>query len=667
MDKIELQKEYQYLTEVILEIEKQIKTKEQQINDMEEEMGELTHHFSEEYYNMDDEEAVSGGDELDDYERFLLASKHELIKLKKQLLSPYFGKIEFKANDEEDDNPYYIGIHNLTDGSPIPVVCDWRAPISSLYYDYEIGKGKYQAPQGEIEGDILSKRQFKITNSRMEYCFDSSLTVSDNVLAKELSKNASDKMKNIVATIQKEQNEIIRNSQNKNMLIQGVAGSGKTSIALHKIAYILYNQKHLKSKDIMIISPNDIFSEYISTVLPELGEENVLQNSFLKIAKQELGTLVPQIQNREQMIDELVHDDERLKQVAYKNSFEFFESLKIYLDSVSKMNFVARDLKFGDVKISATVLQDLYDRNYKDKKPSVRIDWIADYIVDQLNMGEKGNLVFDRVKKLLLPMFECGDIVALYSDFLNRIGMNFCLHDKKLGWEDVASLLYIKDYLIGTKEQKNIKYLVIDEMQDYSPVHFEIFKQMYKCPMLALGDMYQCIEKQMTNEDLENIASIINADQVLKLNKTYRSTYEITEFADKLKNKQSDKVDRHGEVPEILKCENKFEEAEKITQIIKQCQSKKYNSIAVLCKDMSEAIEYYSLLGEFEEIALIGPNDPLKNLMVMPASVSKGLEFDVVIIPNSSKQNYKSFIEKNLLYVSCTRALHMLYLTQVGE
>lgn len=664
MENMQIELEKEHLNNVLFEIDKQIDKTGQQIVELEKEMKELTSHFSEEFYNMDDEEAVCGGDQLDEHEAILLAVKNGYNRLKRQRLSPYFGRMDFREATEQYSTPYYIGIFSLTkDGSPL--VCDWRAPVSSMYYDYEVGKAEYHAPVGIIDGEITSKRQFKIKNSEIEYVFDSNITIGDEILQKELSQNSSYSMKNIVATIQKEQNKIIRNDDDKVIFVQGVAGSGKTSVALHRAAYLLYSNKdNISANDLLILSPNNVFSEYISQVLPELGEQNIMQTSFFEIARQELMSLVPQLETREEMLSALsVGNFERLNQVAYKNSFDFYESLKTYLKTYISLKFEAKDLVFGETKIKKQTIEELFNRKYIDKTPAIRVSWIADYIVDQLNVGKNAEAIYPRVKKLLYPMLGVNDISLIYADFLDKIGMNFSFGSNgKVNNEDVAPLLFIKDYILGIAPYKQIKYLIVDEMQDYSPVHFDLIEKVFNCNKTVLGDINQCIEKVITPDDLEKTAQLCGASRVVYMNKTYRSTYEITEFAEKLKGIECDKVARHGEKPEIKTFENKYLELEYIKQKIDECSE--YNTIAIITKTQQQANEYYAMLGEYDELSLMNENSTISKLMIMPASLSKGLEFDVVIIPNASSDNYKSFMDKNLLYVSCTRALHKLYLSE---
>ena len=661
MEEIELNKEQDYLAKTLEEIDNQAIYKSKQIEELENEMSELTHHFSEEYYFLDDEETVTGGDELDDCERVINQVKNQYFRLKKQRLSPYFGKITFKANDENNANDYYIGTFNLTNGNNLPLVCDWRAPVSTMYYDFELGEAGYVAPVGEIIGEISAKRQFKIKDSIMELCFDSSLTIGDDILQTELAHNASDKMKNIVSTIQKEQNKIIR-EDSPVLFVQGIAGSGKTSIALHRVAYLLYKfREKYSSDDILIISPNSIFSEYISNVLPSLGEENILQTSFFAIAENELSSLVPKLQTREEALNKLAKDPKRLNEVAYKNCFDFCDSLKLYLKTYINLCFNVQDLTFGNIKITKSELEELYNKKYIQKSPATRIGWIADYIIDKLDVKRNTEELYDRVKKVIYPMFISDSLIEIYSDFLDKIGMQFTLDNGMVRNEDIAPLMYIKNYILGSTKQSKVKYLVIDEMQDYSPIHFELFNELYDCEKTVLGDIYQCIEKIIEEKDLEKYANILGAKEILTLNKTYRSTFEITEFSDKIKGLNSNKVDRHGEAPQVLKCENIFDEANKITQLVNQ--NLNYNSIAIVCKTQEDAEKYYSYLGELEDLKLMSENSTMSKIMIMSASLCKGLEFDMVILPDVSDCNYNNFLDKNLLYVSCTRALHKLFLT----
>lgn len=659
MDKIEYDKELEYLNKITSVLDKKVAQTQKKISDLSIEFEKLKSYYSEQYYFLDDEEIVSGGDEMDKEESLINEETRQLYKFKRQRLSPYFGKIDFLSSGKK--NSYYIGIFNLVDGGQIPLVCDWRAPVSSMYYDYEIGKARYIAPKGVIEGEITNKRQFKIKDANLKYCFDSSLTINDDILQNELSKNASDKMKNIVTTIQREQNKLIRDDENV-LFVQGVAGSGKTSIALHKVAYLLYSLRDkITSSDILILSPNYVFSDYISQVLPSLGEENIQNLTFVELAKEELSGLTNQFDSRENMLDEITDDADRLNEVAYKNCIEFAESLKKYLKTYMNLSFKPKDLTFGDIKIKAEELEELYNKKYIQKTPAVRINWIADYIIDKLNIEQNVDEVAERVKRLLYTMFDKISLIDIYSDFLDKIGLKFEYSCKNLlKFEDIAPILFIKHYMLGLKK-RNVKYLVIDEYQDYSILLFEIFNEIFDCPKCILGDINQCIEKIMTTDDENQYAKIIGAKQIFGLEKTYRSTYEITNFCNSIKDVQSDPVHRHGKKVAIKFSENIENEVKIIEKVVKS--AKNYDTIAIICKTTQEAQRYYEYLGDLADLCLMNQNMPLTKLMIMPVSMCKGLEFDMVIVPNATKENYKTFLDRNFLYTSCTRALHELVIT----
>lgn len=659
MDQLEYDKELAYLNKVTCVLDKDVIETQKKISELSEEFEKIKSYYSEQYYFLDDEEIVAGGDEMDKEETLINEETQQLYKYKKQRLSPYFGKIDFLSNGE--NNSYYIGIFNLTNGEKIPLVCDWRAPVSSMYYDYEVGKASYIAPKGVISGEITNKRQFKIKDSKIEYCFDSSLTINDDILQSELSKNASEKMKNIITTIQKEQNKLIREDDNI-IFVQGVAGSGKTSIALHRVAYLLYKfRDKFASSDILILSPNYVFSDYISEVLPSLGEENIQNETFIDLAKEELSNLVPQFDSREHMLDEITTDTNRLNEVAYKNCIDFADSLKTYLKTYINLNFKPKDMNFGDIKIKSSELEELYNKKYIQKTPAVRVNWISDYIIDKLNIQKNVDDVASRVKRILYTMFDKISLIDIYSDFLDKIGLKFSLSSENLlKFEDIAPILYIKYYMLGLKK-RNIKYLVVDEYQDYSILLFEMFNEIFDCPKCILGDINQCIEKIMTIEDENKFAKTIGAKEICNLEKTYRSTYEITNFCNQIKDIQSNPVHRHGKKVDVKICENIENEAKIIEKIIKN--AKKYDTIAIICKTTKEAEKYYEYLGGLSELVLMNQNMPITKIMIMPISMCKGLEFDMVIVPNATRENYKTFLDRNFLYTACTRALHELVVT----
>lgn len=655
--------EEKYLKKVLKQINFQKDEQESQYDILLKNKHNYSEHFSEDFYTMDDEEQAEESQFLGDFEKSLDHIKNNITRLNKISYSPFFGRIDFKEDSSKKQNAYYIGVNNVvSQGCDIPLVCDWRAPVSSLFYDYELGSGMYDAPDGKHDGKISLKRQYKIKNGKMLGAFDSTVTIGDDILRDVLSQNASKKMQTIIGTIQKEQNKIIRSDMHKNLIVQGVAGSGKTSIALHRIAYLLYqNRSTIKAENILILSPNTLFSEYISNVLPELGEENMAQTSFYKLAKQELDFLGYNIETREECLNNITNSRQALNESAYKNTYDFYESLVQFAKSYFDLVFTPKDIKLGKQKVTAKELSDLYYNTYKAKTPAVRVQWLVDYILDKFEIEVNINDVANRLKKMIYPFFEENNIINIYSSFLNSIGMSFSLNSNNMiRYDDLGALLYLKYYFFGIQKQQNIKYLIIDEMQDYSFLHYEVFNALFDCNKIVLGDINQCIDKIMTEEDLKILAKVLNAD-VIKLDKAYRSTYEIAEFCNGIKGITCEITKRHGEKPIIISCaKNEFFNS--ITEQINNMQ--KYDSIAILVKNESQAKDVYANLSGLAELGLcLGGNDEIRRITVMPSYIAKGLEFDAVIVPYYN--NYLSQLDKNLLYVSCSRALHELIL--IGE
>lgn len=661
MDIKDLEKEKEYLKTVLTEIDLQKQSNNDQLQIIIKERQDFSKHFSDDFYYMDDEEALAEGDMLSEFDQAEDFIKKQISRLNRQEYSPFFGRVDFLCDGVK--NSYYIGVNNLTKlGEDIPLICDWRAPVSCLFYDYELGEAEYNAPNGNKKGEVVLKRQFEIKNKEMIKAFDSAVTIGDEILKDVLSKKSTKKMKTIISSIQKEQNKIIRNKDAKTLLVQGVAGSGKTSIALHRVAYLLYqNKENLKAEDILILSPNTMFSSYIADVLPELGEENISQMSFFKLAKDELAFIKKGIQTREENLSVITKSASLLNEVAYKNTYDFYEALEKYCDTYFNVAFEPTDLKFGNVIIKAEELRKLYYQTYKTKTPAVKLEWIVDYIIDRLNVNKNVNEVAARIKKLLYPFFKEYNIINIYADFLANIGMQFSFYKEKIRYDDLAPLLYIANYFFGLSKRKEVKYLIIDEMQDYSFVHYVIFKSIFDCNKTILGDINQCIEKIMTKKDLNTLTEMLNAEYI-ELNKSYRSTYEIMTFANNIKQIECEKVERFGGEPVLIDAS--LNDVDKIVNEIANSES--FNSIAILTKNQEEAKTIYMHLNTIEDASLIlSTDEELAKVSIMPSYIAKGLEFDAVIIPYYNSKNYSSYLDKNLLYVSSTRAMHKLYLLNI--
>lgn len=602
-------------------------------------------------------------------------NKHK--RLTKILAIPYFGRIDFLEKKENSKvMPIYIGIHTFYDPeSRATLIHDWRAPVSSMFYDHELGEAGYRSPSGEIKGVISLKRQYRIRGGKMEFMIESALTVHDDILQKELSSNVDDKMKNIVATIQREQNQIIRNEDIRTLIIQGVAGSGKTSIALHRIAYLLYTfRDSISSKDILIISPNKVFSDYISNVLPELGEETVPETSMEQILS---GVLEHKYKYQTYfgLVNELLEkpSSSLIDRIAYKASFGFISELDKFILHIENTYFKAADVKLTKyITIPAPFIEEQYLRfnRYPIRR---RFDAMADYMLDMLKIQYAFTVTTagrNLLKKEIRLMFAGNNNIQVYKDFFkwtNNPGMFKMRKGHTLEYSDLAPLAYLHLALEGNGNQPfRVKHLLIDEMQDYSPIQYKVIQKLFPCRKTVLGDAGQSVNPYGSST-AETIQKSLTASEIMKLCKSYRSTFEITDFAQKIHpNAELEPVARHGEKPQILQFGSAVEELSGIMGLISTYRKSGYKSLGIICKTEQQAREMADMLKSYaNDISFLSSQSSafVQGIVIISAHMAKGLEFDEVIIPQTDERNYRSEIDKSMLYVAVTRAMHRLTLT----
>ena len=600
-------------------------------------------------------------------------------RLGKILNTPYFGRIDFIEKKENNTLPVYIGVHTFYDAkNKSNLIYDWRAPISNMFYDYELGEASYASPAGKVNGNIFLKRQYRIREGKMEFMIESSLTVHDDILQKELSSNADDKMKNIVATIQREQNRIIRNEDAPVLIIQGVAGSGKTSIALHRIAYLLYAMKgDISSKNILIISPNKIFADYISNVLPELGEETVPETSMEQILSDTLDGKY-KYQTFFEQVDELSEKPEStfIDRIEYKASFDFISQLDKFILHIENSYFKAIDVKLTK---HITIPKEFIEEQFKRFNRFLmrrRFETMTDYILEMLQVqypitvatAEKNIL-----KKEIKKMFKGNNDIQVYKDFFEWIGKPEMFKTRKnriLEYSDLAPLAYIHIILEGNINKNQVKHLLIDEMQDYSPIQYKVLQKLYSCRKTVLGDACQSVNP-FGSSTADMIQKTFATGKIMKLCKSYRSTYEITGFAQKIRrNNELEPVARHGEQPQILRFDSEENEISGISGLINSFKKSEYKSLGIICKTESQAKDIAENLKIFTNDVYFLSNQSsafIRGIIITSAHMSKGLEFDEVIIPRTNTKNYHSEIDQSMLYVATTRAMHKLTLTHSGE
>ena len=559
-------------------------------------------------------------------------------RLTKILAIPYFGRIDFLEKKENSKvMPIYIGIHTFYDPeSRATLIHDWRAPVSSMFYDHELGEAGYRSPSGEIKGVISLKRQYRIRGGKMEFMIESALTVHDDILQKELSSNADDKMKNIVATIQREQNQIIRNEDIRTLIIQGVAGSGKTSIALHRIAYLLYTfRDSISSKDILIVSPNKVFSDYISNVLPELGEETVPETSMEQILS---GVLEHKYKYQTYfgLVNELLEkpSSSLIDRIAYKASFGFISELDKFILHIENTYFKAADVKLTKyITIPAPFIEEQYLRfnRYPIRR---RFDAMADYMLDMLKIQYAFTVTTagrNLLKKEIRLMFAGNNDIQVYKDFFkwtNNPGMFKMRKGHTLEYSDLAPLAYLHLALEGNGNQPfRVKHLLIDEMQDYSPIQYKVIQKLFPCRKTVLGDAGQSVNPYGSST-AETIQKSLTASEIMKLCKSYRSTFEITDFAQKIHpNAELEPVARHGEKPQILQFGSAVEELSGIMGLISTYRKSGYKSLGIICKTEQQARKMADMLKSYaNDISFLSSQSSafVQGIVITSAHMAKG-------------------------------------------
>lgn len=607
-----------------------------------------------------------------DFDVYLMSKKGSYFKkLYKIQNNPYFGSIIFESDDAREEN-IYIGITYVSDNMNY-LVHDWRSPIASLFYDYEVGKASYLAPSGLINGNLKRKRQYKIENGKFVHIFDNSINIDDELLQEVLASSSSSKMKNIVNTIQMEQNKIIRNTSDKNLVVQGIAGSGKTSVALHRIAFLLYKIKNLTSSNVLIFSPNRIFSEYISNVLPELGEENTLETTFHKFLESSIYEY-KEIESFTDFISRYYkYNVDNVDLVIYKQSDEIINNINLYIDYlVNKTMFVK------EVVVDKHATYDVEELNYmlKDRYSKFplfeRINAISIKISENEYRGNKTKA--KSIRRLLLEALniDC-DYKKIYMDFYRS---NFCtfsnlsdsgivnfVNKKKLNYEDACLFAYMKGLLNGFDYNMNILQVVVDEAQDYTKLQYIILSKIFKkASFTILGDVNQTINPYYKYNSLEEICEIFNVkSRYLELTKTYRSSENIINYINNILGLNYVVAIRKGDNKEVIsRCENDNLKEMLLADINYLKNIGK--SIAIITKNDSEAEYLYELLSnEVIGLELLSSNSYnfKRDLVIVPSYVAKGLEFDSVIVYTKPNNRYKEN-EKYLFYVACSRAQHQL-------
>ena len=647
--------------------------------------------FIEEY--RDDEDKVM---EYFDHERYVKEEMYRTIDKKlaeftKLKESPYFGKVNFEDNGYAEQ--IYVGRYGLTpEGNFDAAIVDWRAPVASLFYKGTLGETSYKSPDGEVLVDILARRQIMIKKGKLEGFFDSDIDVKDDILQMILSSNAGEKLKDIVMTIQKEQDEIIREERMKVVVVNGVAGSGKTTIALHRVAYLLYNFREQLGDKVLILGPNDIFIDYIGEVLPTLGESNVNQQTFAHFVINEIGLNEPVIDFTAYLEEVLKGNEEVINEIKYKAGEGFISVLDKKCEDLENSYFNVQAAKFFDEEVvSIEEINDLFENYYKYMplfRRSKKIKRIIteklkdkrDELVRNLNAEVKGklaslteeqlvieqnNIEFQRkirireiVRELMIQKenlakwIDNESIVDIYKEFTNT---------ENLSYLDLPAILYLMIKLDGKKSSKEIKHIVIDEAQDYSMLQFIVLKELTGCKSYTIvGDSNQSLIKVEEEPAMLKLKSLFGGFvKNYALNKSYRSTFQIMEYASKL-------LDENAIVPFVRKGKFDVEEMEvkdeddlidTILETLEDYDDENYDNIAIITKDKEELKKIAPELKKFTKLLAFDREDVIYRggKVIVPSYYAKGLEFDGVIIVN-----FDDNTDDLVKYIMATRALHRL-------
>lgn len=760
----EWKREQQRVDEVIAHIGERIGELEREVGSIKSDAREIREHFWDEVtVNFSNPEDVTEtffsmkqqADVLEERDRSRRHAERSLDKLRRLHQSPYFGRIDFRDGETRETEQVYLGIGSfrLPDSDTF-LIYDWRAPISSLYYDYPPGPAAYETPGGTVEGELLVKRQFLIRNGVIRLLFDTGVTIGDELLQQVLSRSSDAQMKSIVATIQKEQNRIIRNDRSRMLIVQGAAGSGKTSAALQRVAYLLYKHRdNLRADQMVLFSPNPMFNSYVASVLPELGEENMQQATFQEYLERRLGREFELEDPFDQLEYVLTEPDSREREarlagIRHKSSAAFLAVMKRYVELLEREGMRFRPVKFrGSVIVSAAAIAG----KFYSFDPSVKLanrllllkDWLleqvaafeirerkAPWVEDAIQLLDNeayqrayvklrktvrrsdeafddfdkerellGNMVveehlrpvrkrikalrFADVRAVYRQLYEDPDVYAAASgmrqlpDEWEGIAAYTLarIDEGRLPYEDITPYLFLNERMKGFRTNTAIRYVLIDEAQDYSPFQLEFLKWLFpRARMTALGDPNQSIYAGTSalqhTDPLTGLYGEEHTERIV-LHRSYRSTMPIVEFTRGMVQGGEAIVpfERPGDKPVVERIGSRDELHEAIAARIRMLEKEGYESIAVICKTAEESAAAHRALQERVEARLVTKSTPTfeRGIQVIPAYMAKGVEFDAVLLYDGSAETYGRESERKLLYTACTRAMHLLHIYTMGD
>lgn len=708
---IERQMEEQHLKECVEIIQQNIDEYMQKYKELSEETKELYDHYRSDNPELHND-LVIGLDMKSMMERSL---NRNLMALKK----PYFGRIDYMEYGENESYSLYIGKNGIRKNITESLIIDWRAPIASVYYDSDIGDSSYMTPTGErIDINLILKRTYEIEDSKLIDFYDSEVITNDDFLTKYLSKNKEVILGEIIATIQKEQNEIIRDNPWHSIIVQGVAGSGKTTVAMHRISYILYNFKEkFRPDEFFIIGSNKMLLNYITGVLPNLDVYNVNQLTmdefFISLLDKDFDnqkgkyTVSNSFLKRSSGTNNLIEVSLR----RWKGSIDFLKAAMLYMDQYEE-SFVPMEDVIYDEQIVYSKEDILYLLNFfKDLPLQEKIDMLNKRLVyriqnineEQMKRKDEIRTEVNKYKNHFGIRNQKINLMEVYVGFLEHLYRSreyYKQHEielpqeevihlllgelkqKKIDLYDLAILNYLKKRLRKTKDFEYVRHIVIDEAQDFGVMIFGVLRQIFKtCSYTIMGDITQNINYDSGMNDWEALRQEVfdpNKDKFYVLAKSYRNTVEISEYASRVLKKCTFKtydiepIIRHGKEVAVSKVADINQMVTEAVERIKAIQDSGYDTIAIICRSVEETLMVKELLKSYVTIEQLEGNMEemtfQTGIMVLPIHMTKGLEFDAVILWNPDEENYAvSDGDAKLLYVAITRALHELHILYMGE
>lgn len=625
-----------------------------------------------------------------------------LKKNKMALEKPYFGRVDYQDKEDKVSHTFYLGKNAVMKDTTEVLVVDWRAPVSSIYYESQVGESSYQVPEQKRRDIILDrKRTYEIEKGHLIEYYDAEVVANDELLTKYLAKNKEAVLGEIIATIQKEQNDIIRETPFRNSIVQGVAGSGKTTVAMHRISYILYNYKDkFRPEEFFIIGSNRMLLNYITGVLPDLDvyhvNQMVMEEFLIRFLERDFDEKKYKV--RYQKIEK--EEEENREFQVYKGSLAWLEALEEYCkkledEMISKDTIIYKEKEIFPKEAIQQFLENNKNFSVQDKINMLNkrlVIKIKDY---NKQLDETSEVIKQEKKKFQNYFGEKNfkkSLLEIYKQFVYYLqerqtgyqeGLELLqrrLEKKELDVYDLAALLFLKRYLKMTEEIDEVKHIVIDEAQDFGVLIFGILKKILpKATFTIMGDISQNINYNSGMNDWEALRNFVfspERDYFHILSKSYRNTIEISQYAGKIlehcsfQTYEIQPIIRHGKEPKEVECFSKKELLAKSIEQIKIWQKQKYDTIAVICKNQEEAIKVQKELSDYIEVEEGNLEDMTftRGVMVLPVYLTKGLEFDTVLLWNPIEQQYKTGdANAKLLYVAATRALHELSVFYMGE